>query len=109
MQGVFRTTAIAVFSLVAAGQCLAGSSPAYKDLPGVKSAEQRAKEKTPANCTSSLVSSYEHGRRGPPIRVYTCGDGMLTFRSTEQPAGLQPVPDPYVHGEGPQKRLGFDN
>ena len=94
--------AIAIFILLLTGTsiCLAAEKNMFKDLPGVippKGLSTQSDERP--DCTSQIVSPYEHGRRQLPVRMYSCKNGLVTYESTISPSFNPPAGDPYVHGE----------
>lgn len=100
---ILRLAATLAIALVGASAGAAEKN-IFKDLPGVNQppAQIGKSQDDKSDCTSRIVSPYNHGRREMPLRMYSCKNGLVTYESTVSPGGNPPSGDPYVHGENLQ-------
>lgn len=78
-----------VLAALLSGACLpahAGTMEPYRDLPGVKVPKQIDKQAR-ANCSSHIEEQWPTYLRNGRLnyRVYECGDGNVTVKSTRPP------------------------
>ena len=103
----FRQKLIIMLALSLASTGALAANGGYKGLPGVKSPQQQAAERSTPECGSSIQLRYYFSRQyKTPVRVYDCTDGNVSYQSTMPPLYESRPADPYTHGQNYGDSIG---